>query len=39
MRFSSPEPLPATIEAVYRLDVHEFQGEQSLQLVVEYCPP
>ncbi len=37
MRFGSAEPLPASITAVYRLDVNEYQGSESLQLMVEHC--
>jgi single-stranded-DNA-specific exonuclease len=36
IRFGSPEPLAPSIRAVYRLDVNEYQGESSLQLVVEH---
>ena len=36
IRFGSADPVPAAIEAVYRLDVNEFQGTRSLQLVVEH---
>ena len=36
MRFGSADPLPAAIEAVYRLDVNEFNGTESLQLVIEH---
>src|SRR5204863_407879 len=35
-RFGSAEPLGATIEAVYRLEVDDFRGEPSVQLVVEH---
>ena len=31
------QPLPATITAVYRLDVNEYQGAESLQLTVEHA--
>jgi single-stranded-DNA-specific exonuclease len=37
IRFGSAEPLPNAIHAVYRLDVNEYQGTRSLQLVVEHC--
>jgi len=37
IRFGSAEELPASIEAVYRLDLDSYQGEESLQLTVEYC--
>ena len=36
MLFGRAEPLPAKIEAVYRLDVNEFQGSVSLQLTLEH---
>jgi len=36
IRFGSAEPLPAAIDAVYRLDLDEFQGAASVQLVVEH---
>jgi single-stranded-DNA-specific exonuclease len=36
IRFGSAEPVPGSIDAVYRLDVNEFQGTRSLQLVVEH---
>ncbi len=36
IRFGSPDPLPGAIHAVYRLDVNEYQGAESLQLVVEH---
>ena len=36
MRFGHAEPLAAQIDAVYRLDVNEYQGASSLQLVVEH---
>ncbi|MCE5181633.1 MAG: single-stranded-DNA-specific exonuclease RecJ [Betaproteobacteria bacterium] len=34
--FFHSEPLPARINAVYRLDVNEYNGKQSLQLMVEH---
>ena len=34
--FGRADPLPASIDAVYRLDVNEYQGSTSLQLVVEH---
>jgi single-stranded-DNA-specific exonuclease len=37
MRFGSAEALPEIVEAVYRLDVNEYQGLTSLQLVLERC--
>jgi single-stranded-DNA-specific exonuclease len=36
IRFGSADSLPASIRAVYRLDVNEYQGFRSLQLVVEH---
>ncbi len=34
--FFHHEPLPERISAVYRLDVNEYNGSQSLQLMIEY---
>ena len=36
IRFGSPDSLPAAIEAVYRLDLDNYRGEESLQLTLEY---
>jgi single-stranded-DNA-specific exonuclease len=36
IRFGCADALPATLEAVYRLDVDTYQGEESLQLTLEY---
>lgn len=36
IRFGNADALPATIDAVYRLEMNEFQGESSVQLVVEH---
>ena len=36
MRFGSADPLPATIRAVYRMDVNEFQGSSTLQLILDH---
>ncbi len=36
IRFGSVEPLGAAIDAVYRLDIDDFQGEASVQLVLEH---
>jgi single-stranded-DNA-specific exonuclease len=36
IRFGSAEALPDAIHAVYRLDINEYQGAESLQLVVEH---
>ena len=37
IRFGSPDPLPDTIEAIYRLELNEYQGTKSVQLVIERC--
>ena len=39
MRFGDTGPFPDAIDAVYRLDVNEFNGTESLQLVVEHWSP
>lgn len=36
IRFGSPEPLAGDVRLVYRLDVNEYQGASSLQLVIEH---
>jgi single-stranded-DNA-specific exonuclease len=36
IRFGSAEPLPAAVEVVYRLELNEYQGAATLQLVVEH---
>ena len=36
IRFGSADPLPASIEAVYRLDLNEYQGTSAVQLVIEH---
>jgi single-stranded-DNA-specific exonuclease len=36
IRFGSAETLPATVNAIYRLDVNEYQGTSSLQLVIDH---
>jgi len=36
IRFGETGPFPASIEAVYRLDVNEWNGTESLQLVIEH---
>ena len=36
MLFNRADPIPSSINAVYRLDVNEWQGEASLQLVIDY---
>ena len=35
-RFGSAQALPAAIDAVYRIELNEFQGASTLQLVVEH---
>jgi len=39
IRFGSIDPMPATIDAVFRLDVDTYQGEESLQLTLEHWQP
>jgi single-stranded-DNA-specific exonuclease len=36
IRFGNAEPFAGTIDAVYRLEIDEFQGEASVQLVLEH---
>jgi single-stranded-DNA-specific exonuclease len=36
MRFNALDPLPGGVRAAYRLSVNEFNGAQSLQLVIEH---
>ncbi|MEO5694873.1 MAG: single-stranded-DNA-specific exonuclease RecJ [Usitatibacter sp.] len=36
MLFGKADPLPASITAVYRLDINEFQGSSTLQLLLEH---
>src|SRR5216117_524661 len=36
MRFNALDPLPSPVRAAYRLSVNEFNGMQSLQLVIEH---
>jgi single-stranded-DNA-specific exonuclease len=36
IRFGCADLLPSTVHAVYRLDVNEYQGEATLQLIVEH---
>jgi len=36
MLFGKADPLPASIDAVYRLDINEFQGSSTLQLLLEH---
>jgi single-stranded-DNA-specific exonuclease len=37
--FGECEPIPARIEAVYRLDVNEFNGSETLQLTLHHWRP
>jgi single-stranded-DNA-specific exonuclease len=37
--FNQSALLPACVRAVYRLDVNEYQGTQSLQLMIDYWEP
>jgi len=39
MHFNALEPLPGGVRAAYRLSVNEFNGAQSLQLVIEHWEP
>ena len=36
IRFGSSAPLPQSIDAIYRLELNEFQGVESVQLVIEH---
>jgi single-stranded-DNA-specific exonuclease len=36
IRFGSAEPLPGSVHAVYRVDVNEFKGSESLQLIIDH---
>ena len=36
MLFGKPEPLPARINAVYRVDLNEYQGTTTLQLTIDH---
>jgi single-stranded-DNA-specific exonuclease len=36
MRFNALEPLPSTVRAAYRLSVNDFNGMQTLQLIIEH---
>ncbi|HUJ01111.1 MAG TPA: single-stranded-DNA-specific exonuclease RecJ, partial [Usitatibacter sp.] len=36
IRFGVPDALPGSIRAVYRLDVNEYQGASTVQLVIEH---
>ena len=37
IRFGSADFLPPSVQAVYRLDINEYQGTRSLQLVIEHA--
>jgi single-stranded-DNA-specific exonuclease len=37
--FNHAGPLPAAVRAVYRLTVNEYNGQRTVQLVVEHCEP
>jgi len=39
MRFGNAESLPAMLTAVYRLDVNEYLGSETLQITIEHCAP
>jgi single-stranded-DNA-specific exonuclease len=39
MQFNALAPLPASVRAAYRVAVNEFNGVQSLQLVIEHWEP
>jgi single-stranded-DNA-specific exonuclease len=39
MRFNSLDPLPEDVGAAYRLSVNEFNGAQTLQLIIEHWEP
>ncbi|MSQ52164.1 MAG: single-stranded-DNA-specific exonuclease RecJ [Betaproteobacteria bacterium] len=39
MRFNSADPLPAKVNAAYRVSVNEYNGMQSLQLIIEDWEP
>ena len=39
MRFNSADPLPALVNAAYRISVNEYNGMQSLQLIIEDWEP
>jgi len=39
IRFFNPTELPGRIRAVYKLGVNEYQGNASLQLIIEHCEP
>ena len=35
MRFGSPDNVADRIEAIYRIELNEFQGDISVQLIIE----
>ncbi|AOF82281.1 single-stranded-DNA-specific exonuclease RecJ [Methyloversatilis sp. RAC08] len=37
--FNRAEPLPARVNAAYRLDINEYQGVRRIQLMVEHAEP
>jgi single-stranded-DNA-specific exonuclease len=37
IRFNCAERVPDAIHAAYRLDIHEYQGRTSVQLMLEHC--
>ncbi len=39
LRFNSSDPMPASIQAAYRLSVNDFDGLQGLELVIEHWEP
>jgi single-stranded-DNA-specific exonuclease len=39
IRFGSCDPLPGQVHAVFRLELNEYQGTRSLELVLEHCEP
>jgi single-stranded-DNA-specific exonuclease len=36
MLFGATAPLPERIDAVYRLDANEYQGQRGLRLIIEH---
>ena len=39
IRFGSCDPLPEQVRVVYRLDLNEYLGSRSVELVLEHCEP
>jgi len=37
MRFGSPDPLPAKVDAVFRPSINEFRGNSTLQLLLDHA--